>query len=108
VLERGILCRQDAPRGFARGLEYVIQNIHIWEEISNSARSFVARIHSKERLLQDMESVYLELLKYEPVRISAGADAAWRAGPCNVAALGCEPDTPDPVVGKMSRSHWRS
>jgi glycosyltransferase involved in cell wall biosynthesis len=105
VLERGILCRQDDPRGFAKGLEYVIQNIHIWEEISNSARSFVARIHSKERLLQDMESVYLELLKYESVRISAGADAAWRAGPCNVAALGCEPDTPDPVAEPRKRAH---
>ena len=105
MLERGVPSHQSSPEAFAKGLEYVIQNIHIWEEISNSARSFVARIHSQERLLQDMESVYLELLKYEPVRISAGADAAWRDGPCNIAALGCEPDTPDPVAEPRKRAH---
>jgi len=71
VLERGILCPQDDPEGFAKGLKYVIQNNRLREEILNSARSFVAHIYSKERLLQDIESIYLELLKYDRDKISA-------------------------------------
>jgi GT2 family glycosyltransferase/glycosyltransferase involved in cell wall biosynthesis len=65
VLERGILCRQDDPEGFASGLQYVIKNRQIREEISNSARSFVSRVYTREQILSDMESVYLDLVKKE-------------------------------------------
>ena len=108
VLERGVPSHQNSPEAFAKGLEYVIENKHVWEEILKIARTLVADIYSKEPLFRDIACVYLELLKYEPVRISAGADAAWRDGPCNIAASGSESDALDPVVGKMSRSHWRS
>jgi GT2 family glycosyltransferase len=67
VLERGVLCGQDNPEGFANGLQYVIQNKSVREEISNSARSFISHMYSKERLLQDIESVYLELMKRDPL-----------------------------------------
>ncbi len=70
VLEHGILCRQGDVTGFARGLEYVIQNRHAWGGISHSARSFVAGVHAKERLFHDMEHVYLELMGYDREKVS--------------------------------------
>jgi GT2 family glycosyltransferase len=81
VCERGILCQQDDAEALAGGLEYVIRNKHVWEDISNSARSFVANIYSKERLLRDLESVYLELLKRDRDKNSVKADAAWWGRP---------------------------
>jgi GT2 family glycosyltransferase len=63
VLERGVLCGQDDPEGFANGLQYVIQNKSVRENISNSARLFISHIYSKERLFKDIESVYLELME---------------------------------------------
>jgi len=62
VCERGILVKPGDAEGFAKGLQYLIQNRRIWEEISDAGRSFVAHIYSKERLLQDIESVYLDLM----------------------------------------------
>jgi glycosyltransferase involved in cell wall biosynthesis len=75
IFERGILCRQDDAEGFANGLKYIIQNGRIRQEISDSARSFVTRVHSQERLLQDVESVYLELLKHDRDKVSSGGNA---------------------------------
>jgi len=94
VHERGILCRQDDPEGFARGLQYMIQNRHIWEEISSSARSFVSQVYAKKQLLRDMETVYLELVKSKRTEIFTGSDVAWRAEPSGVAPFGREPDMP--------------
>jgi glycosyltransferase involved in cell wall biosynthesis len=76
VLERGVLCRQDDPEGFAGGLQYMIQNRRIWEEISGSARSFVSRVYAREHLLKNIESVYLELVRSDQMKGSSGTDAA--------------------------------
>jgi glycosyltransferase involved in cell wall biosynthesis len=85
VLERGILCRQDDPEGFARGLQYVIKNRRIWEEISNSARSFVSRVYSREQILSDMESVYLDLVRPHGVRSTVALDVPQLADASKVA-----------------------
>ncbi len=108
VCERGILCQQDDAEAFAEGLEYVIRNRDIWEEISNSARSFVTNIYSKERLLRDIESVYLELLQSNRNETSVRASPAWRSGLHKNAAMGCKRNTPDKVVEKMCRPQSRS
>ncbi|MBW2172650.1 MAG: glycosyltransferase [Deltaproteobacteria bacterium] len=85
VLERGMLCRQDDPEGFASGLQYVIKNRRIWEEISNSARSFVSRVYSREQILSDIESIYLDLVKPDQVRSTVGLDAPRLADASKVA-----------------------
>ncbi len=63
VFERGMLCGQDDPDGFANGLRYLIQNRRIQNQISNSARLFVEQAYSRERLFHDVEAVYLDLIK---------------------------------------------
>jgi glycosyltransferase involved in cell wall biosynthesis len=90
VFERGILCRQHDAEAFASGLQYVIQNKRTRQEVSNSALSFVSQVYSKERLLRDLKSTYLELLKSDRDEASVPASAAWRDGPCNIAASGSE------------------
>jgi GT2 family glycosyltransferase len=61
VRERGILCHQDDPEGFAMGLQFLIQNRRIWEEMCSSACSFVSNAYARERLLNDIQSVYLKM-----------------------------------------------
>jgi len=48
VCERRILVKRGDAKGFAKGLQYLIQNRRIWEEISDAGRSFVA--HTNENL----------------------------------------------------------
>ena len=85
VLERGILCRQDDPEGFAGGLQYVIKNKRIGEKISNTARSFVSRVYAREEILKDMESVYLNLVRPERLRSTTGFDVPQLADASKVA-----------------------
>lgn len=94
VLERGILCRQDDPEGFAKGLQHVIQNRRIWEEISSSARSFVSHVYARTQLLKNIESVYLELVKSDEIKGSVKADAARGPDFSMVAPFEHEPDVP--------------
>lgn len=64
VCERGVLCRRNDALGFAKGLTYLM-NIDIREkqERLDRARSFVKHRFSERRLLQDIESLYVELMK---------------------------------------------
>ena len=63
VCQRGILCRKNDALGFAKGLKYLMELDN--REKQNRlirARSFVSRRFSEERLLNDIESLYLELM----------------------------------------------
>ena len=67
VCKRGILCRKNDSTAFARGLKYLIamdkkQRDHMVDE----ARNFAVQTFSNERLLQDMERLYLEMMKDTP------------------------------------------
>ena len=63
VHERGILCEQGNAEGLAEGLRYLIEDYsRLKKEMSERARLFVEHNFSKERLLKDMESLYLELM----------------------------------------------
>ena len=63
VHERGILCQQDDAEGLAEGLKYLVRNhARVKKEMSERARLFVEQSFSKERLLHDIESLYLELM----------------------------------------------
>jgi len=63
VCERGILVKRGDAEGFAEGLKYLVENhTRLKKEMSERARLFVEQNFSKERLLQDIESLYLELM----------------------------------------------
>jgi GT2 family glycosyltransferase/glycosyltransferase involved in cell wall biosynthesis len=63
VCDRGVLCRKGDTYGFAKGLKYLTDmDTHEREELTERARAFVAQRFSEERLLKDMETLYLELM----------------------------------------------
>jgi GT2 family glycosyltransferase/glycosyltransferase involved in cell wall biosynthesis len=69
VHERGILCQQGDVEGFAMGLKYLVENhSRLKKEMSGRARLFVEQSFSKERLFQDIESLYLELMGLQITR----------------------------------------
>ncbi|MFW6146997.1 MAG: glycosyltransferase [Thermodesulfobacteriota bacterium] len=62
VCERGILCRKDDASGFAQGMKYLIDmDAKNKRRLLTQARSFVKKRFSEERLIRDMESLYLDL-----------------------------------------------
>jgi len=64
ICERGILCEKGDTLGFAKGLEYLIgEDIQEKEKRLMQARSFVKERFTEKRLLHDIESLYLELMK---------------------------------------------
>ena len=63
VCERGILCRKDDASGFAKGLQYLVDIDAISKHrLLTQARSFVQERFSEERLIRDIESLYLDLM----------------------------------------------
>ncbi|MFW6146993.1 MAG: glycosyltransferase [Thermodesulfobacteriota bacterium] len=63
VCERGILCRKDDVSGFAEGLQYLVDIDAISKRrLLTQARSFVQERFSEKRLIQDIESLYLDLM----------------------------------------------
>jgi glycosyltransferase involved in cell wall biosynthesis len=63
VCERGILCRKNDASGFGKGLKYLMEaDIREKQKRLMRARSFVKVRFSEERLLHDIESLYLELM----------------------------------------------
>jgi GT2 family glycosyltransferase/glycosyltransferase involved in cell wall biosynthesis len=69
VCERGILCRNDDVSGFSNGLKYLAENgISQKEECIKRARVFVKQRYSQERLLNDMETTYLNLMEKVPAK----------------------------------------
>ncbi len=68
VCKRGILCRKNDAVGFARGLKYLMSmDIKQRDQMAENSRNFVVQTFSHERLLHDMEVLYLEILKRLPI-----------------------------------------
>ena len=67
VCKRGILCRKNDADGFSRGLDYMLSmNTTERGRMLDEARNFVTRTFSNERLLHDMETLYLKIIKKAP------------------------------------------
>jgi len=61
---RGVLCRKEDARGFADGLSYLVEmDKGIRKALVGEARAFVEQHFSEERLLKDIETLYLELME---------------------------------------------
>jgi len=65
VCQHGLLCRQKDAKAFAMGIKFLLTNPRIREEILDTALLFAKQSYTKERLLQEVESLYLELLEYK-------------------------------------------
>jgi len=63
VCQRGLLCKQNNAKEFAKGLKFLLTNSTISEEISNEAQVFARQSYRKERLFQEMGSLYMGLLQ---------------------------------------------
>jgi len=64
VCERGILCRKNEASGFAKGLKHLMEvEIRKKQKRLTRARSFVRGRFSEERLIRDIESLYLDLME---------------------------------------------
>ena len=62
VCQRGVLCRNNDAAAFARGLKYLIAMDRTQRDsMTNEARDFVVQTFSNERLIRDMEKLYLEI-----------------------------------------------
>lgn len=63
VCDRGVLCRSDDPDGFYRAMNYLLdEDETVREARISKAMDFAVRKYSQERLLKDMERLYLELV----------------------------------------------
>ena len=64
VCRRGVLCRKEDAIGFAKGLKYLVELDNVGREaLVREARVFVEQAFSEKRLLNDMESLYLDLME---------------------------------------------
>ena len=64
VCERGVLCRKDDAVGFANGIRFIMdmpaQNKDL---MLDRACAFVKQKYSRKRLIQNIEDLYLDLMK---------------------------------------------
>jgi glycosyltransferase involved in cell wall biosynthesis len=63
LCDNGILCRINDSSGFASGIKYLIDHEAIRNKVTQSARAFVKKKYVKERLINDIETLYKDLLK---------------------------------------------
>lgn len=64
ILERGIMVRPGDSFSFAQALNLTIQDGNLRKEIGLRARNFVKTEFTKDRLIKDVESLYLAILSY--------------------------------------------
>lgn len=64
VCERGILCRKDDPQGMAKGFKYLLRgDTREKEQRMARARAFVEQRYSEKRLINDIETLYMNLMR---------------------------------------------
>ena len=69
ICTRGILCGKEDPVGFSKGLAYLMEmDVSKREALITKSRDFVKQKFSEERLLEDMEALYLELVEKQSIK----------------------------------------
>lgn len=63
ICERGVLVEERDAGTFARGLAGLIEDDELRREIATRGREFVEENYSKDRLLRDVSSLYLQLIE---------------------------------------------
>ena len=72
VCQRGISVRPDSETGLAQGLARLIADVDLSRMLGKRAAEFVARNYSKDRLLEDVSSLYQEVLQTAPLAVNDG------------------------------------
>lgn len=67
IRERGITAASDDEKGFAAGLTYLLRDAPLRRRLSENAKEYVEKTHSKERLVADILRLYRDLSQ-EPGR----------------------------------------
>lgn len=70
VCERGISISSHEPRDFVSGLDHLVANGGLRREIGERGLQFVERQYSKDRLLDDIEGLYVNLLTGKTVSVA--------------------------------------
>jgi glycosyltransferase involved in cell wall biosynthesis len=73
VCERGLRIASGDPDAFAVGLKRLVDDEPLRRELGDRGLQFVNRYYSKDRLLNDVRSLYDELLKLEPANVKVAA-----------------------------------
>ena len=100
ICQRGLICRQGDTNGLAKGIKFLLINSSYREKTTNAARIFVKRSYSVDRLLREMGSIYLNLIKgqsYDQVREKSAVIQLGAKPPLKV--LQVYKDYYPPVVG---------
>jgi len=64
VCERGILCRKYDAQGMAKGFKYLLRgDTNEKEQRIARARAFVEQRYSEKRLINDIEDLYMNLMR---------------------------------------------
>ena len=61
IRERGISSKPKDTQGFARALAFILADPEARKSLAQAAREYVKTVFSKERLVRDMENLYLEV-----------------------------------------------
>ena len=69
VCERGVSVQADDANGFAVGLDQLINDRDLRVVIAERGRRFIEQHYSKERLLDDVGSLYRELVHAEAITV---------------------------------------
>ncbi|MGM0428109.1 MAG: glycosyltransferase [Thermodesulfobacteriota bacterium] len=100
VCRHGILCGQNDAQGLADGIGFLWSETRLREEIVKAAREFVHQHYTEQRLLEDIESVYTELLKDRyPVPIVGDTSIPSLTSPGSLKVLQIYKDYYPPVIG---------
>jgi glycosyltransferase involved in cell wall biosynthesis len=85
ICRRGLSIRTDDADAFAAGLLHLIENAQLRAELGKRGLEFVTANYSRERLLDDIRSLYKQLLdraaiqvKYVPQEIGSSAESRYK------------------------------
>lgn len=73
ICERGVSVPANDASAFAAGLARLVADQNLRQEIGERGLEFVAGQYSKERLLQDIKTLYADLLKGTTISVKASA-----------------------------------
>ena len=92
VCERGVSVKSGDAEGFAHGLKYLIENPDVRDELGHRGLDFVLHNHTKERLVQDVATLYNELANHlqaaSPARMGVRSPTSQDAQPGSAAGAG--------------------
>ena len=61
--QQGMMCRQNDAIGLAKGIRFILKNRSFRGETCKAALEFVRRAYSEDRLFQEIETIYLKMLR---------------------------------------------